>query len=172
MSDFSQLYRQAIEASLTAFTQCGDDVACIGYFIREYGECQMCGHAPIKWHYVLENLRQKSVLIVGSECVENYQIILEEWGYSPRHIVFPTFMKRVAGWILEKNPMAVVFDDGIVMRFSADCETLIKAQGASESIEKYECVKRKTIEGRQRVVVTNKHGIDFLLDAEPGEIPF
>jgi len=60
MSDFSPKYRAAIEASLKAFVNDGDDVACIGYYAFCYGHCQMCPKDGIRWHYVLENLRGRA----------------------------------------------------------------------------------------------------------------
>src|SRR6516162_8601580 len=109
MDRFSPEYRAAIEASLRDFVSNGDDVACIGYFVHEHGQCKMCNHVPIKWHYVLENLRSHGFLIVGSECVDNYRTVLSAWGYRPQHLVFPTFLRAYAGWLLKKNPDAVEF---------------------------------------------------------------
>jgi hypothetical protein len=142
MSYFSAKYRAAIEGSLRAFVNDGDDVVCIGYFAYCYGNCKMCPKEGIKWHYVLENLRSQAVLIVGSECIENYQVILSEWGYKPEYIVFPDFLRAYARWILVTNPDAVVFDDGIVMRFQADCEVIIRGNSQPSGLQHFRCIER------------------------------
>lgn len=161
MADFSPVYRAAIEASLKKFVNDGDDVACIGYFVHKYGQCKMCGHVPIKWHYVLENLRSHQCLIVGSECVENYQTILSEWGYRPEYLVFPSFLRAYARWILEKNPNAVVFDDGVVMRFQADCSAIIKANSQPSGLQHYRHAKRLVVGGSEQVVGVDESGRQF-----------
>jgi hypothetical protein len=137
MSNFSEQYRQAIEASLKAFVKNGNDVICAGYYVLEYGQCQMCTHAPIKWHYILENLGSGRSLIVGSECVTNYQTILAEWGYKPEYIVFSERLSAGTGWILEKNPNAIIFNDGIVMRMSVDCGAIIAARQQKGKMDHY-----------------------------------
>jgi hypothetical protein len=161
MRDFSAEYRAAIEASLREFVNNGDDVVCIGYFVYNSGQCKMCDHVPIKWHYVLENLRSRKTLIVGSECVENYQRILSEWGYRPEYLVFPTFLRAYARWILEKNPNAVVFDDGIVMRFRVDCDALMRANIQSPGLQHYRYLQRATSEGSERVAGVDEVGRVF-----------
>jgi hypothetical protein len=161
MSNFSPEYRATIGASLKAFVNDGDDVACIGYFVHKYGQCKMCEHVPIKWHYVLENLRSHQALIIGSECVENYQVILSEWGYRPEYIVFPGFLRPYSRWILEQNPNAVVFDDGIVMRFQADCGKIIRANSQPSWLQHYRYVKRSVVEGAEEIVGVDESGRQF-----------
>jgi hypothetical protein len=161
MGDLSPEYRKAIEASLKDFVTNGDDVACIGYFVYEYGQCKMCDHVPIKWHYVLENLRSHRCLIVGSECIENYQTILCEWGYQPEYLVFPSFLRAYARWILGKNPNAIVFDDGIVMRFQADCDTLIKANSQPSGLQHYRYTKRLAVGASEQIVGVDETGRQF-----------
>jgi hypothetical protein len=161
MDEFSPEYRQAIETSLRGFVDNGDDVACIGYFAFRYGNCQMCPKEGIRWHYVLESLRTHRWLIVGSECVQNYQVILSEWGYKPAHIVFPGFLRPYSRWILEKNPDAVVFDDGIVMRFQADCAMVIKSNSEPQYLEHYRYAARSVVDGVERVVGVDEAGRRF-----------
>jgi hypothetical protein len=161
MSDFSPEYRAAIEESLKKFVNNGDDVACIGYYVFRYGNCQMCPKEGIRWHYVLENLRTHSWLIVGSECVDNYCVILSEWGYTPQHIFFPNFLRPYSRWLLEKMPEAVVFDDGVVMRFQVDCGTIIKAKNASGDVEHYRYAKRTVVGGGERIVGVDEVGRQF-----------
>lgn len=141
-SDFSKDYQLKIEESLRAFVRNGDDIACIGCYVYEYGQCEMCGHTPIKWHYVLENLHSHYQLRVGSECIQNYQIILAKWGYNPEYIVFPNCFKGYTRWILDKNPYAITFNDDIVSFFGKDCEELIKTVERNEGLKHYSYVKR------------------------------
>src|SRR5438132_78143 len=151
MGDFSAEYRAAIELSLREFVNDSDDVVCIGYFAFKYGQCKMCEHVPIKWHYVLENLRSRATLIVGSECVENYQVILSEWGHRPEYLVFPSFLRAYARWILDKNPKAVVFDDGVAMRFKADGGAIMRANSQPSGLQHYRYAKRSQAGAVERV---------------------
>jgi hypothetical protein len=174
MINFSPKYRAAIERTLRAFVNDGDDVVCIGYFAYCYGNCKMCPKEGIKWHYVLENLRSQAILIVGSECVENYQVILSEWGYKPEHIVFPSFLRAYARWILEKNPNAVVFDDGIAMRFQAEGGAIMRANSQPAGLQHYRYAQRSQVGGAERVGGVDEAGrfypigpaVDYDYDAE------
>jgi hypothetical protein len=168
MSDFSPKYRAAIEPSLKAFVSDGDDVACVGYYAFRYGRCQMCPKEGIRWHYVLENLRSQAILIVGSECIENYQVILSEWGYRPEYVVFPSFLRAYARWIFEKNPKAVVFDDGIVMRFQADCSAIIEANTQPSGLQHYRHARRLAVGGSEQVVGVDESGRRFSVGTSIG----
>jgi hypothetical protein len=137
MKHFGPDYRTAIEASLRAFVNNGDSVACIGCYVYEYGDCHMCPKKGIKWHYVLENLRTHHWLIVGSECIENYGVILSEWGYRPVFIDFPEFLRPYTAWILKDNPDVVVFNDTVVKRFQVDCGAVIRANSTPEKLGSY-----------------------------------
>lgn len=125
MDDFSPRYREVIEASLTTFVQKGDDVVCVGYYARHGGVCEMCGHHPITWHFIVENLRTYQPLVVGSECVGNWQTILAERGWVPDYIVFPERLRAYTHWILKDHPNAIVFNDNVVMRSQVDCQPII-----------------------------------------------
>lgn len=118
-------YLARISASLHRFLKNGDDVVCVGYYLHHYGECELCSHAPIKWHYVLANLRGDQMLTVGSECVENYTMMLSQWGYKPDYIVFPHFLRRFTSWIQCQG--GVAYGDGPVMRFKGDARRGIPA---------------------------------------------
>src|SRR5580765_3282249 len=158
MSDFSLKYRAVIEARLRAFVNDGDDVAGIGYYTFCYGKCEMCPKEGIRWHYILENLRSGATLIVGSECIVNYQLILSEWGYHPEHVVFPNFLRPYAGWILEKNPNAVVFNDGIVMRFRANSGAIIRANSKPAGLQHFRHAERSQTGGVERVGAVDERG--------------
>jgi hypothetical protein len=93
--------------------------------------------------------------------VQNYQVILSEWGYKPDYIVFPGFLRPYSRWILEKNPNAVVFDDGIVMRFQADCATIIKTNSEPQALEHYRYANRSVIDGIERAVGVDETGRRF-----------
>lgn len=110
---FRDSYRAAIETTLRRFVENGDDVACTGVYIYEYGSCGLCGHQPIKWHFILENLTKREQIVVGSECIKNYKVILEEWGYRPAYVVFPECLGQFTRWISEANPEAIRFSDAV-----------------------------------------------------------
>lgn len=154
-SGFSRDYQQAIEESLKAFVRNGDDIVCIGYYAYEYGHCEMCGHNPIKWHYILENLQSYSQMHVGSECIQNFQIILSNWGYRPEYVVFPNCLKPYTRWILDKNPQAIVFNDDIVVHLNKDCEEIIKGIGKGSQLKHCRYVKRTNYEGTEKLITVN-----------------
>jgi|GEM_PF-3042508 len=156
ISGFSRDYQKAIEESLKAFIHDGDDVACIGYYVYEYGYCEMCGHKPIKWHYILENLRNCSQIHIGSECVQNFQVILSKWGYRPEYIVFPNCLKPYTRWILDKNPQAIVFNDDIVIHLNKDCEETIKSMSNNNQLKHYRYVKRTNYEGIEKLIMVDR----------------
>jgi hypothetical protein len=158
MGGFSPEYRAAIEETLRNFVKEGDDVACIGYFARQGGQCRMCGKQPITWHYVLENLNTHQWLVTGNECVKNYQIILAEWGWRPDYVVFPEFLRCVTPWILEENPNAVVFNDGVVMRYQVDCREVIDRAREAGRIEHSLHATRRVMGGEERLVGINQDG--------------
>lgn len=149
---FSDDYRKAIEESLKAFIRDGDDVVCIGYYVYQYGSCEMCSHTPIKWHYVLENLQSHSQMHVGSECIQNFQVILSEWGYRPEYIVFPDCLRPYTRWILDKNPRSIVFDDDLVVYLNQDCEKIIKGIKENSQLKHYRYVKRTIHEGVEKLI--------------------
>ncbi len=158
MNEFSAKYRSDIEASLGAFVRNGDDVAALGYFVFQHGNCQMCGHTPIKWHYILENLQSHSHLVVGSECIQNYQVILSEWGYRPEFIYFPIFLQPFVKWVLDKNPKAIRFDDSAVLGFRSDCGAVLRTYGDPSQMDNYGYIKRAVVSGREIAVTTSKLG--------------
>jgi hypothetical protein len=160
MDYFSPKYRTAIQESLKAFVENGHEVACVGYFVLELGSCQMCQHEPIKKHYVLENLQTHAVLVVGSRCVEYYQGVLSEWGYQPEHITFPTFMASFAKRILQNNPKAIVFNDGIVMRFQGQVAPIIDAVSRQSQIKEYRYFQRSIEDHTERVSWVDNAGSD------------
>jgi hypothetical protein len=115
--------------------------------------------------------------IVGSECIENYQVILSEWGYRPEHVVFPSFLRAYARWILEMNPKAVVFDDGIAMRFRADCGAIMRANSQPPGLQHFRYAQRSQSGGVERVGGVDEVGrfypigptADYDYDAEYAE---
>ena len=110
---FRDSYRAAIETTLKKFIENGDDVACTGVYIFEYGSCGLCGHQPIRWHFILENLTKREQIVVGSECIKNYRIILEEWGYRPAYVVFPECLGQFTRWIFAEDAEAIRFSDAV-----------------------------------------------------------
>lgn len=140
--NLSKRYREVIEAALAAFVCNGDNVACTGVFICESGTCQLCGHKPIKWHYILENLRNNSRLCVGSECIQNYQVILSEWGYKPAYIVFPYCLQGFTAWILEKNERSIIFNDNIVSFYEKSNFDLYKSIAIEHNLKMFRYIER------------------------------
>jgi hypothetical protein len=54
----------------------------------------------------LENLDTHSTLIVGSECIRNFGVVLLEWRWSPYRIAFPTALRAYTRWL--RTPEEVV----------------------------------------------------------------
>lgn len=136
MKTFRPHYRAIIEGRLKGFVRNGDDVACIGFYAHAYGQCEMCDHTPIKRHFVLENLTTHKSLIVGRECVENYQVILKEWGYNPAFLVFPELLRHSAKWVTQNNPDALVFDNAVLFFCQVDFEAILHAKCQPSRLEK------------------------------------
>lgn len=141
LSGFSKHYQDAIEESLRSFVGNGNDVACFGCYVYEFGHCEMCGHNRIKWHYILVNLQTKRQMIAGSECIQNYQIILTKWGYRPEYVVFPNSLRPYTKWIFEKNPYAIIFNDDVIRYSDGSCEDLISNMKDDSRLKHYRYVK-------------------------------
>jgi hypothetical protein len=158
--DFSISYRAAIETTLRRFVENGNDVACTGVYIYEYGSCELCGHQQIKWHYILENLSSRNQIVVGSECVRNYKIILEEWGYRPAYVVFPECLRKFTPWILEEDSGAVRFSDAVACFYTRNPRDRYGIMQADQKLQMFTFAKKL-------------HGMLVASDArrEPHEIP-
>jgi hypothetical protein len=52
-------YRQRVELRLRQFVRNGDDVMCVGAFLLSDGQCKVCDHHPVFWHYIIENLASR-----------------------------------------------------------------------------------------------------------------
>ena len=44
-------------------------------WVKDDGDCELCGYHPIKYHFKIENQITRNVLVVGSECIYNYLTI-------------------------------------------------------------------------------------------------
>lgn len=155
--NLSGSYRESIENSLRQFTENGNDIVCSGFFVFEYGCCQLCGHSPIKWHYVLRNLQTKAQIHVGSQCISNFQIILSEWKYQPEYVVFPKGLRNFASWILEANPRSIIFDDDIASFIDKDCKEFLETIKDDPRLLSYGYVKRAPEGGLERVCLSSKN---------------
>lgn len=141
----SRSYRAAIEQSLRRFVANGDDIACTGVYIYQYGSCELCGHKPIKWHYILENLSSHDQIVVGSECIKNFKIILEEWGYRPAYIVFPECLKQFTRWILDEDSGAIRFSDAVACFYTRNPRELYGDMPADQKPQMF--IFAKKLEG-------------------------
>jgi hypothetical protein len=65
-------YWSRIRKRLEEFCNPDDRPVCINVFVNENQTCELCGHFPIKWNFVLLCIRTNEKLIVGSECIKNY----------------------------------------------------------------------------------------------------
>jgi hypothetical protein len=139
---FSSSYRAAIETSLRMFVANGNDVACTGVYIYEYGSCGLCGHKPIKWHYILENLSSRNQIVVGSECIRNYKIILEEWGYRPAYVVFPECLRQFTRWILEEDSGAIKFSDAVACFYTKNPRELYGVMQTDQKLQMFTFAKK------------------------------
>lgn len=139
---FSSSYRASIETSLRKFVANGNDVACTGVFIYEYGSCGLCGHKPIKWHYILENLSSRNQIVVGSECIRNYKIILGEWGYRPAYVVFPECLRQFTRWILEEDSGAIKFSDSVACFYTRNPRELYGVMQTDQKLQMFTFAKK------------------------------
>jgi hypothetical protein len=139
---FSSSYRAAIETSLRRFVANGNDVACTGVYIYEYGRCGLCGHQPIKWHYILENLSSCNQIVVGSECIRNYKTILEEWGYRPAYVVFPECLRQFTRWILEEDSGAIKFSDAVACFYTKNPRELYVVMQTDQKLQMFTFAKK------------------------------
>ena len=133
--DLRPEYRQVVEPRLRAFVRNGDDVMCVGVFTRKGQRCKLCDYHPITWNYVIENLATHQRLIAGCRCIENYEIILKEWGYHPEYLVFPTYFLRYARWMTDEtkggNPGAIHFHDDFLHRAEVDPIRAVEEAGGT-----------------------------------------
>lgn len=139
---FSNSYRAAIETTLGAFVENGNDVACTGVYIYEYGRCDLCGHQPIKWHYILENLSSRNQIVVGSECIRNYKSILEEWGYRPAYVVFPECLRQFTHWILDEDSRAIQFSDAVACFYTKNPRDLYGIMQPDQKLQMFTFAKK------------------------------
>ena len=139
---FSSSYRAAIETSLRRFVANGNDVACTGVYVYEYGSCGLCGHQPIKWHYILENLSSRIQIVVGSECIRNYKVILEEWGYRPAYVVFPECLRQFTRWILEEDSGVIKFSDAVACFYTKNPRELYGVLQTDQKLQMFTFAKK------------------------------
>jgi hypothetical protein len=116
-------YRETVEQTLREFVRNGDDVMCVAVFCIQDRACQVCGHHPITWNYLIENLVTHQPLIAGSECIRNYEIVLRDWGYRPAFVVYPTYFARFTRWLIDEaegNPHSIQIHDRFLDRVRVD----------------------------------------------------
>ena len=165
-------YKEKIQKRLKRFLNDGDPIGCIGVYKYEYGSCELCSHTPIKWHYMLKNYTTNQVMVAGSECVNNYQVILQEWGYSPAFITFPFLFKNsFTHWI--KNPKAIVFNDDLISHFELNAIEVFKNTINNEKGLKFLKSIEKDKEGKL-VLVNYNNDKDFKYNPnfDNDDIPF
>ena len=75
------------------------------------GVCRMCGYTPIRWNYHLENTRTGGRLIVGSNCILNYRLVMDEMKATWLPVIFPPQFREQAARINEKRPGTVFVAD-------------------------------------------------------------
>src|SRR5688572_17634147 len=98
----AQDYWNRVRASIAEFWSRGQELRCVRIYPEAGGSCQMCGHKPIKWHYVLHNQQTKADLIVGSECINNYKVVTGE------RVVFPKRFKKAGECLNSRHPDCVL----------------------------------------------------------------
>jgi hypothetical protein len=126
-------YRETVEKTLCEFVRNGDDVMCVAVFCVQDRTCQVCGHHPITWNYLIENLVTNRPLIAGSECIRNYEVVLRDWGYRPAFVVYPTYFARFTRWLTdgaEGNPNSVQIHDRFLDRVRVDARQFLASQFA------------------------------------------
>jgi hypothetical protein len=131
MSDMRSDYRVAVEKTLREFVHNGADVMCVATFCIQNRSCQVCGHHPITWNYLIENLVTHQPLIAGSECIRNYEIVLRDWGYRPAFVVYPTYLARFTRWLndgAEGNPNSIQIHDRFIERVQVNARQYLTTQ--------------------------------------------
>jgi hypothetical protein len=131
MTDMRPEYRETVENTLHDFVRNGDDVMCVAVFCIQDRTCQVCGHHPITWNYLIENLATHQPLIAGSECIRNYEIVLRDWGYQPEFVVYPTYFARFTRWLtdeVEGNPNSIQVHDRFLNRVSIDSRQYLNSR--------------------------------------------
>ena len=111
-------------------------------------------------------------MVAGSECVNNYQVILQEWGYSPAFITFPFLFKNsFTHWI--KNPKAIVFNDDLISHFELNAIEVFKNTINNEKGLKFLKSIEKDKEGKL-VLVNYNNDKDFKYNPnfDNDDIPF
>ncbi len=91
-------YWGRIRATLADFCCPGDELRCVRLYWRPNATCELCGHSPISFNFVLRNVRTGRRLTVGRHCVYNYK---RETG---RPVVFPAWCSRAADSLNAKLP--------------------------------------------------------------------
>jgi hypothetical protein len=131
MNDMRPEYREVVETTLRQFVRNGDDVMCVAVFCIQDRTCQVCGHQPITWNYLVENLVTHQPIIAGSECIRNYEIVLRDWGYRPAFVVYPTYFARFTRWLIdpvEGNPNSLQVHDRFVDRARVDARQYLHSR--------------------------------------------
>ena len=103
-------YWERIKQTLKGFWQPGDDLACIKVFPLSNSTCQLCGKHPILWNHVLQNNRSFKTLTVGSDCVHNFKVAVEQL-HQDVMIFYPSRYHRPARIINENHPGTVILSD-------------------------------------------------------------
>lgn len=94
-------YWERVRNTLSTFWSPPQELWCTAIFTRENSTCQMCGHFPIKWNHVLQNLQSGRELIVGSECIKNYRVLTDH------QVIFPKRYRRAANYLNGRWPDCV-----------------------------------------------------------------
>lgn len=131
MSDMRPEYRERVEKTLREFVRNGDDVMCVAVFCIQDRTCQVCGHHPITWNYLIENLVTHQPLIAGSECIRNYEVVLRDWGYRPAFVVYPTYLAQFTRWLTEDtegNPNSVQIHNRFLDRVRVDAREYLNGR--------------------------------------------
>jgi hypothetical protein len=88
-------YWERIKRRLMEFCKPEDDIQCVRIFRHPDSTCQLCDYKPITWNHVLRNARTSKGLVVGSRCVHQYKVIIEEMGYDGTVDYLPKYHRAV-----------------------------------------------------------------------------
>lgn len=115
-------YWETIKTRLRSVWRPGEHFRCIEVVRQPDRTCELCGHTPITWNHVLQNMSTDRKLIVGSECVHNIHVAARQLEGEVR-IVYPQDYAKAAAVINRKHPgtvLVVPFTDFQPPQFDAE----------------------------------------------------
>ena len=99
-------YWKRVKQNLNKFWQAGDNLLLTDIYADPGQDCQLCGHFPIKWNYILMNTSTSDTIRVGSKCIRSIKQVVRDMGHDVM-IEFPFRFVAKAEGINQKQPGTV-----------------------------------------------------------------